>query len=457
MTPIFADAINFSFVLGAGVVILVPLLAFEIFTEALILRTVWHQEFGDLCRFTFVANIWSLLAGIPAKFLNSWLYSFLLPADLPGYFARYPFAIAIGSLTYFLITIAVEGLYAIRWLRKKQYPVTKAGLWRGVLLANLATYAVLSPLHYFTTRPEHHMNKFVSNTYWCPETNTTVLFVDKNAELHSIRLDGSQLTTLVPAAVRDYLVSTNLNICLFRSGDRSLYLYRRDTGQNNLVWHNTHERFQMDQVAFSPSGEHVAVAERENNYVEVVDTRTGKRVRQVLLPKFSYDGPSVAWSNDEMLFYLRGFESDGPVEVKLQPDMALQIQSIDNTNGLTFLPCFGRLGTGRWFESDDWGKSQNTDSCGDLKVWTEPGLGSGLWIDRKGVEQSPIVSLHVNPGLLQIARFYFGDAAFVGNCQECLFEANGYIYLLDIQNKRVGTLVQGDRFILLTDRYRKGF
>ena len=71
------------------------------------------------------------------------------------------------------------------------------------------------------------------------------------------------------------------------------------------------------------------------------------------------------------------------------------------------------------------------------------------------LEDHSILYLHVNPGLLHIAHFYFGDAAFLEGGSECLFEANGYIYVLDIQAKRVGTLARGDRFILLTDRYQK--
>jgi hypothetical protein len=51
MTPILADAINIPFVFGIGIAVLVPLLAFEVFAEAFILRATWHQKFGDLCRF----------------------------------------------------------------------------------------------------------------------------------------------------------------------------------------------------------------------------------------------------------------------------------------------------------------------------------------------------------------------------------------------------------------------
>ena len=455
MSPILADAINIPFVFGLGLAVLVPLMAFEIFAEAFILRSVWRLPFRHLCRFTLFANLWSLIAGIPTKILNSWLYSFFMPEDLPGFFARYPVAVGIGTLVYFAITIAVEGAYAFRWLRRNEHVIARSAVWKGILVANLATYAVLAPLHYFATRPMHQVHKFTQNTLWTQHGPTTVLFTDRMGQLKSIHADGSGPQSLVPMVVRDYLVSTNLNVILFRGGDGNLHLYRRDEAQSNLVM-QTHERFQMDQAAFSPSGRRVAFAAKEGNYLEVLDVRTKQRVHQVLLPTFGgFDGPSLAWSDDEAKFYLRGFESNSPVVVAIQPDMTLNIASLESTNGIALLPCFGRVGKGGWYGSDDWGRSYNQDSCGNLQVWTEPGLGSGLRITREEQERAPILYLHVNPGLLHIARFYFGDAAFLEGGGECLFEVNGYIYLLDVQAKRVGTVARGDRFILLTDRYQK--
>ena len=92
MTPIFADAIDIPIVLFFGIIVLVPLIAFEVFIEALVLKRIWHLPYGELCTFTFFANFWSLLAGIPTKVLNAFLYAHLLPDDIPGFFARYPFA-----------------------------------------------------------------------------------------------------------------------------------------------------------------------------------------------------------------------------------------------------------------------------------------------------------------------------------------------------------------------------
>jgi len=241
MTPIFADAIDIPIVLFFGIIVLVPLIAFEVFIEALVLKRIWHLPYGELCTFTFFANFWSLLAGIPTKVLNAFLYAHLLPDDIPGYFAQYTFAVAIGSLVYFAVTLLVEGAYAFRWQRRKEL-------------------------------------------------------------------------------------------------------------------------------------------------------------------------------------------------------------------GL------GRTRDARWWGGGDWGVSYSRDTCGDLTASVWPGLDSGLRINRKVQKTSAsVLTVSVRPGLLHLAGFYFGDVAFLQDGRECLFESNGYIYLLNTNEKRLGTFAKGDRFSLLTTRYQKLF
>src|SRR5579871_2900177 len=141
MTPFFADGIDFPILLFWGAVVLVPLLAFEVFVEAYVLKKVWGLPWQDLCGLTFGANCFSLLAGIPTKILNSYLSWLLLPDDLPGFFARYPLVAALGSLNYFVITVLIEGGYAFGWLKREGLTLSSKHVWRGMLLANLATYA----------------------------------------------------------------------------------------------------------------------------------------------------------------------------------------------------------------------------------------------------------------------------------------------------------------------------
>jgi hypothetical protein len=457
MTPLLADAINIPMVLVGGIIVLIPLMAFEVFVEAFVLKKSWSLPYGQLCTFAFFANLWSLLAGIPTKILNAFVYSQLLPQDIPGFFGRYPFAIAVGSLIYFAVTVLVEGAYALRWRARMQLGLSTAQVWRGILLANVATYVVLAPVNYYATKPGNQIQEFTQNTHWASHSSEIVLFVDTTSNvLKSVHLDGSGLATVSPFPTTDYLVSSNLSLCLFRGTNGNLYFYRSGTPEPYLIW-QTDERFLMKQVAFSPSGRLIAYASKKQNAVELLEVSNGKRTHVPLVPKFDFDDPLVVWSPDEERFYVSGLENRLRLAMSVQPDGTVDTKPIEGTNSPPILICYGRIGTGGWWGGDDWGASYSHDECGDLKAMAWPGLDSGLYISRKsGNKPSRILSVSVRPGLLHLAGFYFGDVAFVGDCRECLFEANGYIYLLDIEQKRLGTLVRGDRFIQLTPRYQQG-
>jgi len=450
MNPVLADAIDIPYVIGYGLAVLVPLLAFEVGVEALVLKPVWNVPFGRLCRFTFIANCLSLLAGIPVKMLNSLLYAWLLPEDLPGFFARYPVAVALGSFVYFVATLGVEGAYAFRWLRRQQLVLTTGRLWKGIVLANLASYGVLAPLHYYLTQPTAAACTFTPDIGWFHGPAGKVIFVDAaTGQLKAVRLDGSDAETLVPLTVKDYLVSADLNLCLFRGAGDNLYLYQREPARTNLVCHPT-ERFLMNQAAFSPSGQYAAFVGENGQAVEMLDVSTGRQVNQPLGNKLSdFRDLSLAWSTNETQFFV------GNLEISILPSDTLAVVQRTGTNQPVGLPCYGRVGSDQWYGADNWGCAFHEDVGGDLHFLTEPGLESGLYIYRDGPPRTTVLNLSVNPGLLHLALFDFEDVAALADGRACLFTASGRLYLLDIPGKRVGTVAHGDRFILLTPRYQK--
>lgn len=456
MTPMLADAIDIPLVLLAGIIVLVPLLASEVFVEALVLKIIWQKPYGKLCWFALAANLWSLLAGIPAKFLNSYLYADLLPQDIPGFFARYASVAAIGSLVYFVITLLVEGVYALGWSKRQGLALTGGRIWQGILLANIATYAVLAPLSYYLTKPGTSIRTFTNDTRWAANPDTAVLFVDgSDGFLKSMRLDGSGLKTIVPVPMTDYLVSTDLNCCLFRGTNGDLYIHRHDKQPAQLVW-KTQERFSMNQVAFSPSGRRVAYASEKQGSIDLVDRDSEKRTQLPGIQKFGFPGPTVVWSSSEKQFFVGGYESHRVFAVLIGSGNELEAQLASDLNPSEITQCFGRVGDAGWYGGSDWGVSFRHDASKDLTANTWPGLDSALRISREENHTNKIIlSVSVRPGWLHLADFYFGDVAFLPGGRECLFEANGYIYLLDIPDRRLGTLVKGDRFILLTPRYEK--
>jgi hypothetical protein len=455
--PMFADAINFPIVLTLGLLVLAPLIAFETFTEAFVLSRLWKCPARQLWIFAFIANCLSLAAGIPAKIINSYLYDWLLPNDLPSYFAAYPSAIALGSLIYFLITIIVEALYALRSRYTQSLSVTKAKIWTAVLLANIGTYAVLAPLHYYFTRPIPPSVQFTADPHWSASLKTTLLFTDpKSHYLYAANIDGSDRRVIVPFAVRDYLVSSNLNFCLYRGSDNNLHFHRLKSETNILVWQTT-ERFRMDQVAFSPSGRSVAYASDDENSVVVLNLETNQRYHQTIAGKTNdFSWPSIAWSISETNLYLKAQNSSPVLTITIAAEN-LQIHPATTTNDLNLVAAFGRVSSGSfWGGYGDWGQSFGHDECDDVEAWCESGLGSGLRIFSRTNRQPAItLDLRVNPGLIHLAAFHFNDVAFLGNCNEALFDTKGYIYFADIKSQRLATITAGERFTLVTPRYLK--
>src|SRR6185295_18430191 len=96
--------------------------------------------------------------------------------------------------------------------------------------------------------------------------------------LKAIRLDGTAEQTLVASEVRDYCVSADMNICMYRGSDNNLHMLTRQPARSNLVW-QTAESFAIDQAAFSPSGHYVAFVSKTGESVSVLDTLTGNRAK----------------------------------------------------------------------------------------------------------------------------------------------------------------------------------
>jgi len=452
MKPMFADAIDFPLVFMYGMAVLVPLMLFQVGVEGLILRYIWRVSFHEMARFAFRANCWSLAAGIPTKILNAVVYGMLLPRDIPEFFARYPFAVGIGTLIYFIVTVLVEFRCATRWQRANEIPFTSRTLWKGILLANFTTYAVLAPLHYYATRPMNDVREFTQDARWSEHPDTKVVFTDsETGHLKITRVGRSTVETIVPVSVKDYLISSNATFCLFRTEGGELVLFQRGSGRSNLVW-QTDERFSMNQVAFSPSAERVAFASEKENAIEVVDVQTAKRTRQ----QFQEGARdfNVAWSTEEARFYI-SHDGGSRFVANISPELSLTLNSLSGTNEPPLLACYGRVGSGRWFGGGDWGQTYTSDTCADLRAWAVPGLGSSLRIYRDGGTRERVFTMAVNPGLLHLSVIHFGDVAFFEGCKECMFAAGENVYLIDLERKRLGTVANGERFILLTPRYRK--
>lgn len=453
-SPMFANGIDLPLLLIWGVIVIVPLMVFQVGVESLILSHRWQLGFRELLRCVFLANCWSLLAGIPVKIFNAWLYSLMLPADLAGFFARYPFAVFLGTIVYLVVTWLVESRYLLKWLERGEHAFSWSRVRSAVLLANLATYSVLGPVHYFATRPIHNIREFTMDTRWASQPPAQIIYVDtRTRHLKSVYSDGSRPDTIVPLPVVDYQLSADLNLCVFRGPDGFLHLYRRGTGEQNLVW-KTQEHFLMEQVAFSPTGRFVAWFSESAQRLEVNDLQSSKRWTHAL--EGDRIRTRVVWSVEESKFVIS--TSGKSVLIQVTPENGLQELKVSSEVLPPLLAVYGRVGSsGYRISGDEWGPVYDTDVHAELKASTFPGFTSSFRLYRTNDASTRVVSLSVNPGLLHFPHydFRFDHPSFLADGHECLFETRNDIYLLDIERKRVGRVAQGHSFILLTSRYSK--
>jgi riboflavin transporter FmnP len=455
MTPILADAINFPIVLGIGLLVVIPLLLFQMGVEGFLLSRFWRIPFRELRGLTLRANVVSLLAGIPTKIANAFVYAALLPKDIPQFFARYPFAVSVGTLIYFVVTVVVEAAYASKWARRDSVELSHKQIWTGMLWANIATYLVMAPLHYYVTRPISGVREYSGDARWAKNPETKIIFIDPETEhLRSKAFGTDSVDTVVPVPLRAFLVSSNLNVCLYRATNGFLNLWRKEPPLSNVVW-QTSERFFLEQVAFSPSGEQVAYLPEDGARVEVVNVRSGKRLHlQLKSPLTRF--PHVAWTTEENRFAVAGNDDVQRWLVTISDD-ELVLAALEGTNRLQLLPSYGRVGRGRSYSGGSWGTSMRNDECEGLSAWAMPGLGSNVRISRKHAEgpSDHLLTIAANPGLLHLGSIWFSEVAFFDGCNECLIGAGKYVYLLDIERKRLGTVCAGEQFITLTPRFLK--
>lgn len=450
----FANGINMPLVLGYGIAILVPLMAFEVFVEAFVLGRLWKQPWGEMCRLTFRANCWSLVAGLPVKLLNAGLASWILPTDLQGYFEEFPKVAVLSAATFFVVTILVEGLVARAWLRE-QGTVTprRSSLWAAVLLANVITYSVLAPLYYYATRPNPPEVQFTRDSSWTANPETQVLFVHpETGHLLARPLGSTNVTVVMPHEARDYLVSADLNLCLYRGTDNNLYLHQRASGKSVLVW-ATKERFLMNQVAFSPTGRYVAIATDELESLLVVEVMSGRTNRVVTPHNFDWS-TKLAWTTDENEFMVDVRGINGTARIVIGPSLELSEKELDRAHPPELLVCYGRIDGGAISSGGHWGTYYHGDECNGVKAWVEPGLGSGLRVYRDKPYQS-LFSLSVRHGLLRLSFMHFEQAAFLPVCDELVFSAEDNVYLLHIPSGRICRLSQGKDFILFSPKFQK--
>jgi len=428
-----ADGIDLPILITYGVGIFLPLLLFNATVEAPIMGRFLGIKFSELWPSWFKANVWSLLAGIPALVLNEALTGWFLPWELGRRHRAYPFFLVLFILVFFAATCLVEFLYVRRIVRKTGVQVGRTTMVKGVLLANLASYAVLGPVYFFIAYPRTDIREFTSGTPWVKEAALTVVAVGPKGRLEAATADGQNHRVVVPNEVRDYVLSADLVQVLYRGAGDRFYLFK--SGTNQAVpelgfWCRAPE---MD---FSPTGKYAAFFNNETQQIHVFDFAAGQS-RDV--PTFGEGyNRSLVWSSKEDTLYLKSGKDYW--EIVLAP--AVAYTHLTNSPG-DFANHYGRLGNLR--SRDGVRYSQHQEGAFTLVV--AYGWGNRLVIYN---QRETVLRLKDPAGQLGVKQ-----AVFLEGSGEVLVGIGDFVYILDVLSERIGPVMRGQEFIALAKPFSK--
>lgn len=485
---ILADVLLPSFYLTAGLAALFPSFLFAVFSESYVISKLLHLPFGRSFRLSIGANIVSgIIGGCLFFFVPINLSGNADRNDLYAYVHQFFAASLIAYGVYYAFSVFIEWLYGIDWKRKNQPNILKTDLLKSFIAANIVSYVVLVPIHYYFHSPGHQVHSVTQDTAWAIQPPADVLYLDKDTQnLWTVKTDGSGNRPLVPHPMKQYLVSADLEQVVFFSEGKQLFHYNTANGVLRKLWESERYSFSsaiygnwgeinsIEYIAISPSGTKVAWVlpvkdgsggpnghwETDFWKLSVYDLTTEKK----LCLDYRAKGSVIAWSRNEEAIYIRCLpiqDSNVPgiqgiAKFVISKDR-IEIESSIDGNSLDFFETYGRFGR----RETSGGKitiHRNTDSCGTLNVSTpfifHLSIGSYITITR-GDES--VFSFSNTPFYAPLSEGLIHEPSFVQEGKECLFESEPDIYLIDIAGRKVGKLIEGKDYIVLTQSYQQGF
>ena len=278
-----------------------PLLAFNVVVEAILLSRFVRLRFADVWRPMLWANICSLAAGVPVTILNAFLAEMLLPDEMVKRMGVYPLAISVGVLIYFLATLGVEWFVLRTRVNPNVRLRPRKALLNGVLAGQIASYAVLGPLFGVYAMPKQTVRSFTSDSQWASQPASPIVYVSPESRLESVLVDGTGLQTLVTNEVRDYVLSDDIRTVLFRGASNHYFLAKE--GKVELVSSEPLVCYGQG-MDFSPRGRFVALLDDSGTSVSLWDGYSGRVTKLRYSPKEEYFVRLLVWSAHENVFYI---------------------------------------------------------------------------------------------------------------------------------------------------------
>lgn len=479
VSMVLADGINLPIVAVLGIATLGPLTLLVTAVEAFVFRYVLKVDFRRAFLPILIANILSTLAGGVLLFSQDFIVQASGIRDsIPAFVRGYRWLAPCLILGYFLKSILVEGLYLNRPRRRVRLEWPNKGVWRTVLLGNVASYLIVGPLFYYTTRPGFAGLETTFDASWASKPDEIVYFIDHdNHHVKRKQIGKPDVRTLIPESVWTFLVSDDESTFAYVGTDGKLYAYRASAQTPILVQEADYDCF-LWAVSLSPDNRRIAYVDPPcgrsfggdkniDYFLKVMDLETREvanvgdvpaadwhtcvawsargDVIYALRVKRSYDVGSGRKNSEERTVY--AFDANPPYglhdSTSALPPMSDLVVNYGRLRGNPASVSYhgAYIQPPRHFHTGGY----------EVEVW--PYLGSGMRIQGNDVD----LFLQNEYGLLNLSWPALQNAFYLPDTGEFLLEWWEQTYLLDLKNRRLGLVADGDGLVLRSPEYRTAF
>jgi hypothetical protein len=463
-----ADAFTVELALLFGGLFVLPVILFLMVVESVCLARGLRISAASALGLALGMNLASLAAGLPVLIVNGVLDLLLLPRQLAGYLRVYPRLVVLGVVVYFAATLLVEVGVVEWWRRRRSWPVGFRRVAGTVLLANLATYAVLVPLGVRDRGPRHDFRELTDDTSWALSPAVTVYYLDNRSQLSAIDTAGRGRRVLVPDAMRDYQFAADESWFLYHDRQKALRFCR--AGGEPQTCRPPRDDFDLTQVACDPQGTRVAYLQSE----EFADWKPGWRLyvweaatERTLATNYWVQSepssprqgdpagwPELAWSTTEDVLFVQ--RPSGVVALCIDPDATVRQLDPDEVSPKLF-PVYGRFRNAQSRLTFDGGPLFVEDHAGEWTVIGDDGMlreKPNLEVSQRGVRQLVLDDRSMwnfsSSRILSVR-----DVGFVQSGRELLFDDYRGLYLLNVEQRRLGWLTSGRDWVVPTPRYQR--
>jgi len=456
-----ADGISLPIITGLGVIFIIPITLLLAFIESFIISKYLKIK-NIFFHFSIIANIISTFSGIPAGIISAMVFTPSGSDDFNIVFKHFFYQSILSYFIFFILTLVVEYLLLLKFKKDKNISSSKKKLFYATLIANIITYFILCPLHYQITKPQYNIKTFSTNTNWSTGTSTIIYVDNNNKYLKKIQVNGQNEEILVPFSVKEYSYDKNLNNFLVYDENNNLYYFNKPNNKKILI--DEKNCFNLTTVALNMSNDKIAYLSSNSNLsitktnnpnnihspdLNIYDLKTKKNTKiNIELPEIKvYDEifPVVAWTSersiniqtrqdrwqaiDKSLF--RKFLKDN-LKITLNNKVATV-----SASAIIELPSRpGILNSSRkyhYYNYEDKFGNKEAKSSADCIV------------DYIVINQNNQNIIHFanNPGLFHFSKDCFWNPRFVNNGKELIFNSHKAVYLINIENKKMGKIING--------------